>query len=266
MIEAGSALPFAIAHRGGDEVFRQNTTEAFEHAAEIGYRRLETDVWLTEAGLLAIHGTQADGTESTQDDQNSYIYFGGESKPLTSITPQDRQDFAKHGLSIPNLEEVLAIGDEQIHWNIDAKHLEAVEPLTDILRKLGAFPRVTLASFDEEASSELRFRSPYGTSTALTMSELMEIYSSSMTGETVDKDFLPANGRAQIPTKFGDIDLITEPILAAARRANIPVDVWTINERSMMQSLISAGVDGIFTDKLSVLKTALEEQGRSVSD
>ncbi|MCY3967831.1 MAG: glycerophosphodiester phosphodiesterase family protein, partial [bacterium] len=48
--------PIAIAHRGGAAEATENTMDAFVAAVEMGYRYLETDVYLTsDKVLVAFH-------------------------------------------------------------------------------------------------------------------------------------------------------------------------------------------------------------------
>ena len=246
-------LPIAIAHRGGNEIYPENTIEAFKDAVAMGYQRLETDVHFTQSGeLLAIHGQTYEGGDEGPDN-NNYVHIANKPVLISTIKPEDRPAMAEDGFYIPTLDEVLDINNE-VHWNIDAKKQEAVEPLLTVLRKQSAFPRVTLASFNEESIGRLRAGSPDGTSTALVQDELMQIYFASLDPET--KVDLPSNTRAQVPTHFGDIEIITPEIMATAKRLNIPVDVWTINDMNEMLRLMDAGVDGIFTDKLRTLQKA----------
>src|SRR5436309_2230243 len=146
---AEHVLPLAIAHRGGNEVAHENTLEAFQDAIDLGYRRIETDVHYTRHGeLLAVHGQTIDGSEALEKGGDAYVHLGERAIRIVDLTRADRQAIAHDGLYIPTLEEALSL-DREVYWNIDAKRPEAVAPLLAILRWLAAFPRVTLASFDE---------------------------------------------------------------------------------------------------------------------
>lgn len=261
-----SELPFAIAHRGGGDCCTPNTMPAFMRAIELGYKRLETDVRYTEAGqLLAIHGERADGTTGA-DWENSYIPTQEGPRPIQGLTPAQRLAVKNPSgvpYAIPTMEELLDI-DPDVHWNIDAKHPEAVQPLLELLRKLDAFPRVTLASFNDQSVAELRAGAPAGTSSALSNSELSQLFQS-FKNPTTARNF-PPNSRAQVPYRTphspGGEPIVTEERVAAAHAQGVPVDVWTVNDETDMNALIAMGVDGIFTDQLQLLRDQLIKAGR----
>jgi glycerophosphoryl diester phosphodiesterase len=65
----------------------------------------------------------------------------------------------------------------------------------------------------------------------------------------------------QVPARFGEIDVVTESFLDAAHAAGIAVHVWTINEKEEMARLIDLGVDGLVSDRPSVLAALLDTRG-----
>jgi len=260
---AEHVLPLAVAHRGGNEVAHENTLEAFQDAIDLGYRRIETDVHFTRHGeLLAVHGQTIDGSEAIQKGVDAYVHLSKHAVRIADLTRADRQAIAHDGLYIPTLEEALSLNRE-VYWNIDAKRQEAVAPLLAILRLLAAFPRVTLASFDEWSIRELRARAATGTQTSLVESEIRKLYLTSFL--PWDPVHFPRHTRAQVPSTYGKRKLVTRAFVSTAHRHGIPVDVWTINNQQEMEHLLDSGVDGIMTDALRTLKTVLETHGISLS-
>jgi glycerophosphoryl diester phosphodiesterase len=54
---------------------------------------------------------------------------------------------------------------------------------------------------------------------------------------------------------------VDEPFVAAAHRYGIAVHVWTIDDAAEMADLVQLGVDGIMTDRPTVLEEVLQELG-----
>jgi glycerophosphoryl diester phosphodiesterase len=260
---AEHVLPLAVAHRGGSEVAHENTLEAFQDAIDLGYRRIETDVHFTRHGeLLAVHGRTIEGSEAIEQGVEAYVHIGERAIQIADLTRADRQALAHDGLSIPTLEEALSLNRE-VYWNIDAKRPEAVAPLLAVLRRLAAFPRVTLASFDEWSIRELRARAPKGTQTSLVASEIRKLYLTRFL--PWDPVPFPRPTRAQVPATYEKRTIVSRAFVRAAHRHGIPVDVWTINHQQEMEHLLDLGVDGLMTDALRTLKTVLEARGMSPS-
>jgi glycerophosphoryl diester phosphodiesterase len=65
----------------------------------------------------------------------------------------------------------------------------------------------------------------------------------------------------QVPTTFGGMTVVDERFLASAQEAGVAVHVWTIDDPAEMGALIDLGVDGIMTDRPSVLEAVLQERG-----
>jgi glycerophosphoryl diester phosphodiesterase len=73
-----------------------------------------------------------------------------------------------------------------------------------------------------------------------------------------------AGGCVQVPTHIGKRVLVDQRFVDTAHRRHLPVHVWTIDERSQMERLLDLGVDGIMTDRPTILKEVLTERGQWV--
>lgn len=67
-------------------------------------------------------------------------------------------------------------------------------------------------------------------------------------------------GAAQVPTRQGLLPLVDEPLVTYAHQLGLQVHVWTINDRPSMHALLDLGVDGIMTDRPSLLREVLVER------
>lgn len=61
----------------------------------------------------------------------------------------------------------------------------------------------------------------------------------------------------QVPVSFGSFDLATKSFIETAQKHNIAVHYWTINDEETMRMLIELGVDGIMTDRVTLLNEVL---------
>ena len=75
---------------------------------------------------------------------------------------------------------------------------------------------------------------------------------------------IPFNGIpdcAQVPVGQWGIPIVTQPFIRIMNLLGKSVHVWTIDEPEEMNRLIDLGVDGLMTDKPSVLKSTLIDRG-----
>ena len=56
--------------------------------------------------------------------------------------------------------------------------------------------------------------------------------------------------------------MIGRGMMRAAHARGRVVHVWTVNDAAAMHQLIDAGVDGLVSDRIDVLKAVLIERGR----
>ncbi|MFP5327631.1 MAG: glycerophosphodiester phosphodiesterase family protein, partial [Acidimicrobiia bacterium] len=65
----------------------------------------------------------------------------------------------------------------------------------------------------------------------------------------------------QVPRSFGDTVVVDSAFVERAHEAGIAVHVLTIDDRDEMEELCALGVDGIITDRPSLLTEVLAEEG-----
>src|SRR5262249_46310276 len=122
----------------------ENTLAAFRHAADLGYRYLETDVHVTRDGvLLAFHDSVLDRvTDRTGE--------------LASLTLAEVREALVAGReAVPTLAELFdACPDAR--FNIDLKSEGAVPALADFLAARDAWDRVLVGSFSARRTARFR--------------------------------------------------------------------------------------------------------------
>jgi glycerophosphoryl diester phosphodiesterase len=238
--------PLAFAHRGGASEVPENTMPAFQHAVDLGYRYVETDVHVTRDGvLIAFHDDLLDRVTDRAG-------------VIADLPWREVQQAKVDGKEpIPLLEDLLGTFPD-LRVNIDPKHDAAVEPLADVLKRCDAVDRVAIGAFSDRRLAEVRALTGDGLCTSMGPKEVARLVSVSRGG--------PGNGGltspcAQVPANQGRMPLVTEELVRAAHRRRIQVHVWTIDDADEMTRLLDLGVDGIMTDRPQVLKDVLLARG-----
>jgi len=237
-----SAHPIAFAHRGGLSVHPENTLPAFEHAVELGYRYLETDVHSTADGVLVAFHDDDLGRTCGIDARIDEL-------PWSEVA-EARVDGRE---PIPRMGELLTRFPDA-RFNIDAKSDRAADGLGDLIERTGAIDRVCAASFSQRRLQRLRRRLGPGLLTNLVSWEVAYLSLLRRLPGTTARV-------AQVPVEAGWYTVVTERFVAAARAAGIPVHVWTIDDPDEMRRLLDLGVDGIMTDRPEVLRDVFVERG-----
>jgi glycerophosphoryl diester phosphodiesterase len=234
----------AFAHRGGASDAPENTMPAFERAVALGYRYIETDVHVTADGvLLAFHDDVLDRVTDR--------------KGVISDLPWSEVSHARvDGREpIPLFADLLAAWPD-VRVNIDPKHDASVDALCDAIKRADAIDRVCIGAFSDERHERVRAQLP-GVCTSLGPLGIMNLGLATI-GQF--DDALPAPC-AQVPTHFGQDEIVTPAFLDEAHRRGMQIHVWTIDDADEMTRLLDLGVDGIMTDRPGVLKDVLVERG-----
>ncbi len=238
--------PIAFAHRGGAEEFPENTLRAFRHAASLGYTHVETDVHATADGIaVAFHDDSLDRVTDSAGVVGDLTWSQVRRARVAGTDP------------IVRLDELLEeLPDTRI--NIDPKSDAAVEPLIDVLQRLGAVERVCVCSFSDRRTQQVRDRIGDALCVGAGPRGIARLLAASARVPAVGSlDF----HAAQVPVRSKGLTLVRPGVLATARRHGIAVHVWTIDEPAEMHRLLDMGVDGIMTDRPAVLRGVMIDRG-----
>jgi glycerophosphoryl diester phosphodiesterase len=249
-------------HRGARGYLPENTLPSFARALELGVTTLELDVAMTRDGVVVIHHDRG---------LNIDIARGPDGRWVDSATPINRMTFAElqrydvgrlrpgseyarhfpqqqplDGTRIPRLADLFQLthANRAIRFNIepkmDADALDETLPAAPFaraliaeVRKAGVLNRTTVQAFHWPVLKVVEQEAP----------EMATVYCTE--GERSDPALVhPAGGKIWSP----DYQTLTPQRMAAARKGDLKITVWTVNEPADIARMIEMGVDGIASD------------------
>ena len=238
---------YGFVHRGGDEVKSENTLEAFEYSSDLGFIYIETDVQSTKDGHVVIFH------------DSTLKRMAGINKSISDLTLEEIKRIELiDGGKIPLLYEALdSLPD--LRFNIDIKTEDAMENTIKIIQEMKCFHRTCLASFSSSRLNRIRKLAGPEVCTSSGQMDIFKLICKSL-GISLK---INSADCAQIPITQWGVPILTKRFLRIAKKENKLVHVWTIDNKEEMFKLIDFGVDGIMTDKPSILKQAMSERGFS---
>lgn len=254
-LDAGLDQPGAVlafAHRGGafhpELEGLENTLTAFQHAVDLGYLYLETDVHATRDGvLLAFHDAVLDRVTGSTGTIAEMGY-----DDLAEVMVAEREQ-------IPTLASLLE-RFPATRFNIDIKSEPAVRPLAELIQRTGSHDRVCVGSFDDRRMRE--FRSHMDRPVATACGPAAVVAARFAPGGLTTRLARTSGDAYQVPHRRGRLRVVTEAFVARAHTLARPVHVWTVDDPSEMRALLDLGVDGLITDRTDVLRDVLVERGQ----
>jgi glycerophosphoryl diester phosphodiesterase len=265
----------AFAHQGGSFEGPSSTLFAIEHALAVGATAIELDVHATsDRHVVVCHDETVNRTTNHQGAiaeltlpelsqmDNAYWWIDGD----VATPGREDSEYLVRGRAasdrrfrVATLEEV-ATAFPGVLLNLDIKRtdpdVEGYEQLLyDQLRYLEITDSVIVASFHDAAIQRFRALAPDVATSAAT-EETASFYFSHLD----DRPIVPPVSAFQVPAKFGDVDVVTEDFVEAAHRCDVAVHVWTINDVDEMARLLDLGVDGLVSDRPTMLATLLAER------
>jgi glycerophosphoryl diester phosphodiesterase len=283
-----------ISHQGGEIEAPSNTMYALKTSVAKGADVLEIDVHATsDRELVVIHDATVDRTtngtgavdEMTLKEiqkldaahwfvpdcgtchdkpENSYTLRGFATGDRSLPKKMRKQGFTPRDFTVPSLREVLKRFPKMlINIEIKATAPDTIpyeKELADLLAQFNRSEDTIVVSFLDHAIESFKIHAP-------------EVDTATATGETglffaTTQQVLPGvpNPRyeaLQVPMVFNGITVVTEDFITDAHANDLAVHVWTINDRATMEQLIEWGVDGIMTDRPTLLEKVLRGGRRS---
>ncbi|MCU1492648.1 MAG: glycerophosphoryl diester phosphodiesterase [Acidimicrobiaceae bacterium] len=261
----------AYAHQGGAKEAPSSTLYAIGKAIAAGATAIELDVHATTDGELVVcHDPTLDRTTSAAGPisertlaevaalDNAYWFVPGEDArhgrpagayPLRGDAERDPR------LRVASLRSVLE-GFPGVVLNLDIKRTAPqVEPyenlLADLLRSYDRTDDVIVASFHDRATDAFKAHAPE-IATSAGRSAVTAFTLAHWTRRRPDAA-ITRHVALQVPARVLGKTIVDRRYVETAHRLGLAVHVWTIDDAGEMERLVRIGVDGVISDRPSVL-------------
>ncbi|MBS2031206.1 MAG: glycerophosphodiester phosphodiesterase [Deltaproteobacteria bacterium] len=258
------------AHQGGTLEAPSSTLYALHRALDVGATALELDVHQTRDGhLIVAHDTTVDrltdGSGPICELELAQLLaldaahrFAFEDKPnafpFRGRGPKDAE------FRMPTVDAVLeAFPKTFLNFDVKSGADNAPACARALARKLKPHAdRVIVASFDDTLTDVVRDE-VHELGTSIGTLGAMAVWQAVSEGAPFPE--LP-HVALQLPSKFEGAEVITAELVARAHEAGLPVHAWTINDAAEMERLLTLDVDGLISDRPSVVAKVLEKSGK----
>ena len=226
-------MTLVIAHRGAPGATRQNTTDAFRRAADLGADWVEIDVRRTVDDVLVVH-------------HDAHLPDG---RLVARTSLNEMPDW------VPSLAEALE-ACEGVGVLVEIKNDPAEAGYDDgnaisvavagLVSAYRPYDEVMISSFNAATVGRIRQvdeRLP----TALLMFDPVVV------AQSVDR--ASAGGHGAIHPYYTTVDAA---LLRRAHEASLVVWAWTVNEAGAVERLVRMGIDGIITDDCPLARRVVD--------
>ena len=234
-----------VAHRGywncDAAGSAKNSIASLKQAQELGVWGSEFDVNMTLDGeLLVFHDGSVEGKKIEKHPASDFAYYRLKNDEPIPTLGQYLEQALKH-------PQTMLVFELKKH-SCDSVETKAVDASIVELKKYGLFnpENVMFISFSKHICKEFAAKAP-----GFTVQYLEK---------DADPDELVGYGINGIDTKY-KVLLRDSLLFDAARRNNMSVNTWTVNDTSYIREVIELGVDQITTDEPELVRQLLKEMG-----
>ena len=226
----------------------ENTLLAFEHGLAVGADGLELDVRLSSDGVPMVHHDETldrttDGVGPLRGHTADALERLDAGHAFTGL---DGRRYRGAGCTIPRLSDVLArFPDTPLIIELKGHDPDVARHAVAVVRAAGALTRVCFGGFDDRVIRAARAESPEVITSAAREEIRWFLYRSWVGMAPLRTDY-----RAfQVPETAGMTRVVSRRFVRAARRAGVPVQVWTVDAPADMERLLAWGVRGLISDR-----------------
>ncbi len=210
------------AHRGVSARHPENTLEGFQAAIDAGVYGVELDIHCSADGVpVVIHDDRLERTTN------------GTGSVTERSVAELREIDAGNGQYVPTFEEVVALADGRLHFDIEIKGKNCEQGVLDVL---AAYPntRAAISSFDWEVLANVRALAPKFELWVLT--------------PTVSADAIAVAQELGATVLAVHHSAVSKSAMELASDAGLDVMAWTVNSQQEADRLRELGVVAICTD------------------
>lgn len=233
-----------IAHRGASADAPENTIPAFELAMEQGAQLLEFDVRPTADGQIVVF----------HDDTTAR--WNGEPSRIDALTLREVQALDIGGARVPTLDAVFDWARAtDLRLNVEIKMPGIERAVARLVHAHNLVDRVIVSSFYPSVLRSMRYVAP-----DLPLGALMGI--NTVSPRVRLREALPLRVLKQLGARAWhpawQLPFLDRSI-RRVRAAGYAVNVWTVDDPTIMRRLLGLGVDGIITNRPALLRDVIEQ-------
>jgi len=227
-----------IGHKGASAIAPENTLMAFKKAIDLKANLVEFDIHKTKDDeIVIIH------------DQDTLSTTGVQGVIKDMALEEIKKLDAGQGEKIPTLLELIKVAKEKVGLQIEIKSSGLTEMLVKLLKEENLVNSSIVSCFAFDELVKLKNLEPKIKLGFLLPAELVRARQiKRKILKAVDKKFYAIHPHYNIANK---------EVVDFAHDNDLKVNVWTVNDKDVMARLIELGVDGIFTDDISMANELL---------
>lgn len=202
---------------------------AFGNGLSLGADGVELDVHLSKDGVVVVH-------HDTTVDRTT---------PATgAVAALSHRELS--GLDVPALADVLReFPDARVIVEMKVNARELASAVVDVVRRADAVERVCLGAFGQRVLKAARAIEPAIATSAAREEVRWALYRSWVRRAPYGAPY----GGFQVPECAGSTRIVSRRFVEVAHRADLAVQVWTVDDPRDAQRLLSWGVDALITDR-----------------